>query len=44
LIKGLLKYDKGEKVSQAEISEMKDLVQYIGNIEQLNVVIIQLKD
>lgn len=44
LIKGLLKYDKGERVSAAEIGEMRELVKFIGNIEQLNTVISQLKD
>lgn len=44
LIKGLLKYDKGEKITVEEIGEMKELVKYIGDIEELNNTINQLKD
>ena len=44
LLKGLLKYDKGEKVAQNEMAEMREMVKYIGNVESLNATINQLRD
>jgi regulator of replication initiation timing len=44
LIKGLLKYDKGERVSAAEVAEMRELVIYIGSVEQLNTQLGQSRD
>ena len=44
LLKGLLKYDKGEKVAQNEMAEMREMVKFIGNVESLNATINQLRD
>ena len=44
LLKGLLKYDKGEKVAQNEMAEMREMVKFIGNVESLNTTINQLRD